>query len=95
MFTKHGILVAPSRATVSYPINKTFDQAYPNISTTSPIGASNLVGVPAISILNGFGQHDLPTGIQFIGPAWSESTLVDLADRYQQATGWHKRRPKA
>ena len=94
MFTRHGILVAPSRATVSYPINKTFDQAYPNISTTSPIGASNLVGVPAISILNGFGQHNLPTGIQFIGPAWSESLIVDIAERYQQATDWHKRRPK-
>jgi aspartyl-tRNA(Asn)/glutamyl-tRNA(Gln) amidotransferase subunit A len=94
MFSRHGILVAPSRATVSYPLNKTFDQAYPRISTTSPIGASNLVGVPAISVPNGFGQHNLPTGIQFIGPAWSENTLVDLADRYQQATDWHKRRPK-
>jgi aspartyl-tRNA(Asn)/glutamyl-tRNA(Gln) amidotransferase subunit A len=94
MFSKHGILVAPSRATVSYPINKTFDQAYPNISTASPIGASNLVGVPAISILNGFGQDNLPTGIQFIGPAWSESLLVEIAERYQQATDWHKRRPK-
>jgi aspartyl-tRNA(Asn)/glutamyl-tRNA(Gln) amidotransferase subunit A len=95
MFSKHGILVAPSRATVSYPLNKTFDQAYPNISTSSPIGASNLVGVPAISIPNGFGQDNLPTGIQFIGPAWSENILIDVADRYQQATDWHKRRPKA
>jgi Asp-tRNA(Asn)/Glu-tRNA(Gln) amidotransferase A subunit family amidase len=93
MFSKHGILVAPSRATVSYPLNKTFDQAYPGISTSSPIGASNLVGVPAISIPNGFGQHNLPTGIQFIGPAWSEQSLIDVADRYQLATDWHKRRP--
>jgi aspartyl-tRNA(Asn)/glutamyl-tRNA(Gln) amidotransferase subunit A len=93
MFSKHGILVAPSRATVSYPINKTFDQAYPNIGASSPIGASNLVGVPAISVPNGFGQHNLPTGIQFIGPAWSEATLIDVADRFQRATDWHKRRP--
>ncbi|MDT4898346.1 MAG: hypothetical protein QOH25_3423 [Acidobacteriota bacterium] len=93
MFSKHGMLVAPSRATVSYPISKTFDQAYPNISTSSPIGASNLVGVPAISIPNGFGQNNLPTGIQFIGPAWSEQLLIDVTDRYQQATDWHKRRP--
>jgi aspartyl-tRNA(Asn)/glutamyl-tRNA(Gln) amidotransferase subunit A len=95
MFSKHGILVAPSRATVSYPLNKTFDQAYPNISTSSPIGASNLVGVPGLSIPNGFGQNNLPTGIQFIGPAWSEATLIDVADKYQQATDWHKRRPKS
>ena len=93
MFSKHGILVAPSRATVAYPINKTFDQAYPNISTSSPIGASNLVGVPAISIPNGFGQNNLPTGIQFIGPAWSEPSLIDVANRYQSMTDWHKRRP--
>lgn len=93
MFSKHGILVAPSRATVSYPLNKTFDQAYPGITASSPIGASNLVGVPGLSIPNGFGQHNLPTGIQFIGPAWSEQLLIDVADRYQQATDWHKRRP--
>jgi aspartyl-tRNA(Asn)/glutamyl-tRNA(Gln) amidotransferase subunit A len=95
MFSKHGILVAPSRATVSYPLNKTFDQAYPGIGASSPIGASNLVGVPGLSIPNGFGQHNLPTGIQFIGPAWSEQLLIDVADRYQQATDWHKRRPKS
>jgi aspartyl-tRNA(Asn)/glutamyl-tRNA(Gln) amidotransferase subunit A len=94
MFTKFSILVAPSRATVSYPVNKTFDQAYPNIGAASPIGACNLVGVPAISIPNGFGQNNLPTGIQLIGPAWSEHLLIDVADRIQQATDWHKRRPK-
>jgi aspartyl-tRNA(Asn)/glutamyl-tRNA(Gln) amidotransferase subunit A len=94
MFSKYNLLVAPSRGTVSYPISKTFDQAYPNISTSSPIGACNLVGVPAISVPNGFGQNNLPTGIQIIGPAWSEQLLIEIADRYQQATDWHKRRPK-
>lgn len=94
MFTKFDVLIAPSRATVSYPINKNFDQAYPNIGASSPIGACNLVGVPAISVPNGFGQNNLPTGIQFIGPAWSEQTLLNLADKYQQATDWHKQHPK-
>ncbi|HEX8843160.1 MAG TPA: amidase [Pyrinomonadaceae bacterium] len=93
MFSKYNLLVAPSRATVSYPLSKTFDQAYPGIGASSPIGASNLVGVPGISIPNGFGQNNLPTGIQLIGPAWSETLLIDVADRYQQATDWHKRRP--
>ena len=93
MFTRHGVLVAPSRATVSYPLDKTFDKAYPDISTSSPIAASTLVGVPAVSVPNGFGPENLPTGIQFVGPAWSEQALIDLADRYQRATDWHKRRP--
>ena len=94
MFKKIDILVAPSRATVSYPIDKTFDQAYPGIGASSPIAASNLVGVPAISIPNGFGQNNLPTGIQFIGPAWSEDVLVGLAEGYQNVTDWHRRQPK-
>ena len=93
LFQKYDLLVAPSRATVSYPVSKTFDQAWPGITASSPIGASNLVGVPAISIPNGFGQAGLPTGIQFIGAAWSELLLVETADTYQGATDWHKRRP--
>jgi aspartyl-tRNA(Asn)/glutamyl-tRNA(Gln) amidotransferase subunit A len=93
MFQKIDLLIAPSRATVSYPIDKTFDRAYPGITASSPIGASNLVGVPAISIPNGFGQNNLPTGIQFVGPAWSEYLLLAVADKYQQATDWHKKRP--
>lgn len=94
MFAKYAVLVAPSRATVAYPINKTFDQAYTDVrGASSPIGACNLVGVPAISVPNGFGENNLPTGIQFIGPAWSEYALIRVADQYQQATDWHKRRP--
>jgi aspartyl-tRNA(Asn)/glutamyl-tRNA(Gln) amidotransferase subunit A len=93
MFKKFDVLVAPSRATVSYPVDKTFDKAYPGIGASSPIGASNLVGVPAVSVPNGFGQSGLPTGIQLIGPAWSERTLLELAIAYQSETDWHKRRP--
>jgi aspartyl-tRNA(Asn)/glutamyl-tRNA(Gln) amidotransferase subunit A len=93
MFKKYDVLVAPSRSTVAYPADKTFDQAWPGVSGSSPIGASNLVGVPAISAPNGFGLMGLPTGIQFVAPAWGEDRLIDLAARYQQATDWHKRRP--
>lgn len=93
LFRRYNLLIAPSRSTVAYPVDKTFDQAYPGINATSPIGASNLVGVPAISLPNGFGENNLPTGIQFIAPAWGEAALIDAATRYQQVTDWHQRRP--
>ncbi len=93
MFKKVDVLVAPSRATVSYPVDKTFDKAYPGIGASSPIGASNLVGVPAVSVPNGFGQNGLPTGIQLVGPAWGERELLELSVAYQSATDWHTRRP--
>jgi aspartyl-tRNA(Asn)/glutamyl-tRNA(Gln) amidotransferase subunit A len=93
MFKKVDVLAAPSRSTVSYPVEKTFDKAYPGIGASSPIGASNLVGVPAVSVPNGFGQAGLPTGIQLVGPAWGERELLELAVAYQSQTDWHKRRP--
>ena len=94
LFTKYDVLAAPSRASVSYPVEKTFDQAWPGLAASSPIGASNLVGVPAISVPNGFGREGLPTGIQFVAAAWADRDLVALAARYQSATDWHRRRPK-
>ena len=93
LFSKYAFIAAPSRATVAYPINRSFEQAYPNIVAASPIGASNLVGVPGISIPNGFGENNLPTGIQLVGPVWSELLLTEIASKHQRATDWHKRRP--
>jgi aspartyl-tRNA(Asn)/glutamyl-tRNA(Gln) amidotransferase subunit A len=92
-FQKHDVLAAPSRSTVSYPVDKTFDKAYPGVGASSPIGAANLVGVPAVSVPNGFGQNGLPTGIQLVGPAWGERDIIELAVEYQSATDFHKRRP--
>ncbi|HVF87308.1 MAG TPA: amidase [Pyrinomonadaceae bacterium] len=93
MFKKYDLIVAPSRSTVAYPVDKNFEDVYPGVSASSPIGASNLVGVPALSVPNGFGQNNLPTGIQFIAPVWGEQTLLDVASKYQHVTDWHTRRP--
>jgi aspartyl-tRNA(Asn)/glutamyl-tRNA(Gln) amidotransferase subunit A len=59
------------------------------------IPAGNLAGLPALCVPNGIGKNNLPTSLQFLGRAHSEATLVALADRYQQDTDWHTRRPPA
>ncbi|MEO6391807.1 MAG: amidase, partial [Pyrinomonadaceae bacterium] len=94
MFRKFDLLIAPSRSTVAYPINQTFDQAYPDIrGAASPIAACNLVGVPAVSVPNGLGPNNLPTGIQFVGPAWGEEVIFEVVGNYQKRTDWHKAKP--
>jgi aspartyl-tRNA(Asn)/glutamyl-tRNA(Gln) amidotransferase subunit A len=94
LYAKFDALVAPSRGTVAYPIGVDFDKSYPGVGGGPPvIPAGNLVGQPALSVLNGFGQKGLPTGIQFTGRVGSESRLIALAHAYQQATDWHRRRP--
>jgi aspartyl-tRNA(Asn)/glutamyl-tRNA(Gln) amidotransferase subunit A len=96
LYAKYDALVAPSRGTVSYPIAVDFHRAYPGLGGgPAIIPAGNLAGQPAVSVPNGFGENNLPTGIQFTGRAWGEARLLTLAHAYQQATDWHRRRPPA
>ncbi len=94
VYGKFDALTAPGFASVAYPIDKDFDKAYPGVGGGPPvIQATNMVGYPAVIVPNGFGENNLPTSIQFTGRCWSEVNLLLLADRYQKASDWHKKRP--
>ena len=56
----------------------------------------SLAGLPAMSVPCGFGGggRPLPVGLQIIGNYFTEGRLLALADRYQQATDWHQRKPE-
>jgi len=56
--------------------------------------ALNIYGLPTISVPCGFTKDGLPIGLQISGAPFAESTVIALAYAYQQATEWHKRRPK-
>jgi aspartyl-tRNA(Asn)/glutamyl-tRNA(Gln) amidotransferase subunit A len=53
----------------------------------------NWLGLCAISVPCGFTSQGLPVGLQLIGKAFDEGTVLRLACAYQQATSWHLRRP--
>jgi aspartyl-tRNA(Asn)/glutamyl-tRNA(Gln) amidotransferase subunit A len=55
--------------------------------------SANLSGLPAISIPCGLSRQCLPIGLQFTGRAFDESTLLRVADAFERATDWWKRRP--
>jgi aspartyl-tRNA(Asn)/glutamyl-tRNA(Gln) amidotransferase subunit A len=56
--------------------------------------AFNIYGLPTISVPCGFTTAGLPIGLQISGAPFAESTVIALAHAYEQATQWHKRRPK-
>lgn len=95
VYEKFDALIGPSRATVAPPIDKNFADAYPKYTggASGVVPAGNLVGQPAVSVPNGFGDNNLPTGIQFTGKVWSEATLLTIARLYQRETDWHKKQP--
>jgi aspartyl-tRNA(Asn)/glutamyl-tRNA(Gln) amidotransferase subunit A len=56
------------------------------------VGA-NLAGLPGISVPCGFAEGRLPVGLQLVGRAMDESTLLRLADGYERDTSWWKETP--
>ena len=61
------------------------------LRNTRPV---NVWGLPAISVPCGFSRGGLPIGLQIVGPHWGEELVLQLAQSYEQATDWHKRRPE-
>ena len=54
---------------------------------------NRLIGIPAISIPCGFSPHGLPIGLSIAGRAHDDAKVLQLADAYERATEWGKRRP--
>lgn len=54
----------------------------------------NLTGQPAVSVPCGFTLDGLPVGLQIVGTAYGEAEILRVASAYEQATGWHDRRPR-
>lgn len=59
---------------------------------TAMVWASNLTGLPAVSIPIG-SVDGLPVGVQFVGPIGSDRRLMALAHAVQKETEWHRQRP--
>jgi aspartyl-tRNA(Asn)/glutamyl-tRNA(Gln) amidotransferase subunit A len=94
LFQTYDAIATPTRATVAYPADKKFEDAYPGVSGgPAVIPAGNLAGLPALAMPTGFGENGLPTSIAFMGPAFGEQTLAAIGVSYQQKTDWHLRRP--
>ena len=54
---------------------------------------ANFTGLPAISIPCGFTRDGLPVGLQLIGRAFDETTLLRIAQSYESSHDWAARHP--
>lgn len=53
----------------------------------------NHTGHPALSVPSGFGTDGLPTGLQIVGPWWSDYDVLRIGAAVELARPWAQRRP--
>jgi Asp-tRNA(Asn)/Glu-tRNA(Gln) amidotransferase A subunit family amidase len=65
----------------------------PSFRGGSHLLATNLTGHPVVVVPNGFKENGDPVSICFLGNLFDEGTILAVAEAYQEATGFNKKRP--
>ncbi len=92
LFDSYDVLATAAQPIPATPLetNLETDLVFPD-----PLGGiGNLCGLPAISVPCGFTPKNLPVGLQFVGRAGDDASVIQAARTYQQHTDWHRRHPK-
>ena len=92
VLTDVDALLAPTSPSVAFPIGAKTDDPllmYLNDACTLPV---NIAGLPGISVPCGLSEG-LPVGLQVIGRAFDEATVLRVADAYERAAGFAGLRP--
>ncbi|WP_245596799.1 Asp-tRNA(Asn)/Glu-tRNA(Gln) amidotransferase subunit GatA [Shimazuella kribbensis] len=86
IFAEHDVIVGPTAPTTAYRIGEKISDPltmYLDDICTIPM---NLAGLPAISVPAGLAQG-LPVGLQIIGKAFAEETVLRVAHAFEQTAG--------
>ncbi|USG66456.1 Asp-tRNA(Asn)/Glu-tRNA(Gln) amidotransferase subunit GatA [Brevibacillus ruminantium] len=94
VFANFDVILHPTTPTTAFKIGQNTDdpvKMYLEDICTVPV---NLAGLPAISVPCGFAQNGMPIGLQIVGKAFDESTVLRVAHAYEQAAGFSQRKPE-
>lgn len=92
-FESVDVIASPVAPTTAFRVGeKTTDPLAMYLSDIYTISA-NLAGICAVSVSCGFDSQGLPIGLQFMGPAFGEESLLGIAHQYQLRTDYHEMAP--
>lgn len=92
-FKEVDVIVTPVTPTPAFKLGeKSEDPLQMYLSDIYTISV-NLAGLPAIALPCGFSKGGLPIGLQLIGRAFEEETLLRAANAYELSTQWHLKKP--
>jgi aspartyl-tRNA(Asn)/glutamyl-tRNA(Gln) amidotransferase subunit A len=99
LFKKFDVIVTPSEPIVAPEVGQQsvgFDGGEETVDNAIVryLAPFNLTGLPALSIPCGMSSNGLPVGMQIVGKAFDETTVLRVGNAYEQATDWHTRSPE-
>ena len=99
LFDDVQVIVTPTTPVVAAKIGATTielagRQEDARLASTRFVRALNMAGVPVLAVPCGFDGQGMPIGLQILGRAFDEANVLQVGHAYEQATEWHKRRPK-
>ena len=83
-YESFDVLLSPTSPTVAFEFGEKADPLSMYMSDVCTI-PSNLAGHPAMSVPFGFGENDLPVGVQVLAPALGETTMFAVAKTLENA----------
>jgi len=92
-FSQCDLIAGPVAPTVARTIGSQTDPVAEYLADIFTLPAS-LAGLPGMSVPAGFGEANMPVGLQLIGNYWQEAQLLHAAHAFQQATDFHARAPE-
>jgi len=92
-FESCDVIAGPVAPTVAWKLGDKSDDPVANYLADIFTLPASLAGLPGMSLPAGFGEGEMPVGLQLIGNYFAEGTLLHAAHAFQQATDWHQRVP--
>ena len=92
-FKQCDVIMGPTSPTTAFKLGEKGDDPVQMYLSDIYTIAVNLAGLPGMSIPCGFGENNMPVGLQLIGNYFDEARMLNVAHQYQLATDWHNRQP--
>ena len=92
-FEQVDVMVSPVSPTIAFEIGAKADDPLQMYLSDVFTVSLNLVGMCGISVPCGLADG-MPVGLQIVGPALGESTILRAAYCYEQSTMWHQQKPQ-
>ncbi|MFQ5905361.1 MAG: Asp-tRNA(Asn)/Glu-tRNA(Gln) amidotransferase subunit GatA [bacterium] len=95
VFQDVDCIVTPTSPTVAFKIGEKIDDPLSMYLSDIYTTSTNLAGLPGINLPCGFSDTGLPIGMQIIGRAFDEVTVLKVAGAYESSSGHASRIPPA